>query len=764
MQVQDRESAWLWTLQARIATLAIGSAVLGLSCGILRADEPVGRAADAAGPVADADSRLGELRSLDTHSPFSPPATLGDWRERAAALRQQLQVNLGLWPMPTRLPLEPVIHGRRELDGYSLEKVYFESLPGFFVTGNLYRPLGQSGKRPAVLCPHGHWSQGRFYDAGEEATAKEIATGGELFPDGGRNPVQARCVHLARMGCVVFIYDMIGYADSVQIGEDVAHRYAQRRPDMETPERWGLFSPRAELHQQHVMGLQSFNSIRALDFLCSLPDVDTSRIGVTGASGGGTQTFILAALDGRPRAVFPAVMVSTGMQGGCTCENACGVRTTTGNVEIAALAAPRPQGLTAANDWTKEMDHDGMPQLQQIYRLFDRPDHVHLTSLLQYGHNYNAPSRAAMYAWMNRHLALGYDHVPAETEYQRQTREDLTVWDAQHPQPPSGPETERRVLEWWHQDARQQLQPPPSDDAAEWAHYQQKLRTAWQGLVKRTAPEQVRLSWIAEPTQKVAEVAGAERLDAIAQWRPAADQVERLPVSWLRPLGKIRGSVVWLDERGRDGLKSKDGSLAVPVQQLLRHGIAVLGVDLIGQGAQADPRETADLAPLVDTPRQFAGYTFGYNFPRYVQRTHDVMTAVSLARRLAGPEVQVGVVGLGGAGRWAVTAQAADPGLARALAVDLNGFTVSRVADWSHPDFMPGAGKYGDMAGMLVAAAPARLWVDGLDDTSVAAVRNAYQGLRQSDRLKQDDLSGNAAGEGLAAWIAEQLTAKDRAG
>ena len=141
------------------------------------------------------------------------------------------------------------------------------------------------------------------------------------------------------MGCVVFHYDMVGYADSKQI----AHRA-------------GFTDAEAELRLQSFMGLQTCNSIRALDFLVSLPDVDPKRIGVTGASGGGTQTFILCAIDDRPAAAFPAVMVSTGMQGGCICENCSYLRVGTGNIELAGLFAPKPLGMTGADDAIRRSD------------------------------------------------------------------------------------------------------------------------------------------------------------------------------------------------------------------------------------------------------------------------------------------------------------------------------------------------------------------------------------------------------------------------
>src|SRR5690606_13436079 len=166
-------------------------------------------------------------------------------------------------------------------------------------------------------------------------------------------------------------------------------RFAKQRPEMIGESNWGLYSPQAESYLQSITGLQTYNSIRALDFLTSLPIVDAKRIGVTGASGGGTQTFLLCALDPRPTVAFPAVMVSTAMQGGCTCENASLLRIGTGNVEFAGLFAPKPLGLTAADDWTKEMETKGFPELRQLYELFGASQNVMLWANLQFGHNYN---------------------------------------------------------------------------------------------------------------------------------------------------------------------------------------------------------------------------------------------------------------------------------------------------------------------------------------------------------------------------------------
>src|SRR4029077_9350871 len=186
---------------------------------------------------------------------------------------------------------------------------------------------------------------------------------------GARYPLQARCAQLARMGCVVFHYDMVGVADSTAI-----------------PHRAGFTDADAELHLQSFMGLQTWNSVRALDFVLGLPDVDPSRVAITGASGGGTQTFVLGGIDDRPTVAFPAVMVSTAMQGGCVCENCSLLRQGTGNVELGGIFAPKPLGMTGANDWTKEIEAKGLPELKALYKLYDAEDRVMAKCFPEYDH------------------------------------------------------------------------------------------------------------------------------------------------------------------------------------------------------------------------------------------------------------------------------------------------------------------------------------------------------------------------------------------
>jgi hypothetical protein len=348
---------------------------------------------------------------------FAPPSDRAAWEQRAEFLRHQVLVAQGLWPMPEKTPLNAVIHGRIDRDGYTIEKVYFASMPGHYVTGNLYRPKNRPGKLPAVLCPYGHWPDGRFIWKTDEQIKKEIDTGAETNPHAARSPLQANCAMLARMGCIVFHYDMVGYCDSTKI-----------------PHREGFTDAQAVLRLQSFMGLQTWNSIRSLDFVLSLPDVDPSRIAVTGSSSGGTQTIALCAADSRPTVSFPMVMVSMNMQGGCVCENAPLYRVMTNNVELASLFAPKPEGCAAANDWTHDFMTRGLPEMKQVWRLFGAEDQVE-GAHVNFGHNHNLHSRELQYAFLNKHLKLEWSEPVKEAPFVPVPPAQLSVFDVEHPRP-----------------------------------------------------------------------------------------------------------------------------------------------------------------------------------------------------------------------------------------------------------------------------------------------------------------------------------------
>ncbi|MEA2710514.1 MAG: hypothetical protein QOF78_3115, partial [Phycisphaerales bacterium] len=355
---------------------------------------------------------------LDHPDGFDPSAypNIAAWETRRDFLRHQALVAQGLWPMPEKTPLHPVIHGEIDRGDYTIEKVFFASLPGHYVSGNLYRPK-TARKHPVVLMPHGHWPEGRLMWRSDADATKEIDSGAEKSIEAAHSPLQANCVAVARMGCIVFQYDAVGSADSRKI-----------------PHREGFTDADATLRLQSFMGLQTWNSIRALDFVLSLADADDTRVAVTGSSGGGTQTIALAAVDPRVTVSFPMVMVSMNMQGGCVCENAPLYRVLTNNVELACLFAPKPHGAAAANDWTKDFITHGLPEMKSIWRLYNSADLVE-GAHVDFGHNHNLHSRLFQYRFLNKHLKLEQPEPIVEKPFQPVPPKELSVYDAEHPMP-----------------------------------------------------------------------------------------------------------------------------------------------------------------------------------------------------------------------------------------------------------------------------------------------------------------------------------------
>src|SRR5688572_11708354 len=360
---------------------------------------------------------------------YAPPqfSSRTAWSIRAAHIRELVLASAGLLPMPERTPLGATVFGDLTRPDYIVSKVYFESLPGFFVAGNLYRPIGD-GPFPAILSPHGHWAYGRLENSA-------IAS------------VPGRAINLARQGFVVFTYDMVGYNDSPQL----EHR--------------GFGGPREKLWGLSVAGLQLWNGIRALDFLESLPYVRRDRIGATGASGGGTQVFLLAAVDQRVAVAAPVNMISLHMQGGCLCENPPGLRLDTTNVEIAATIAPRPLLMVSATgDWTTNTLEREYPAVRALYALNGAADRVNAVRF-DAPHNYNRESREAMYGWMARWLQTApADTKRTERSFTADAPADLMVF---HQRPPPGNAVTPAELTYnWIDAARRQLTSFKKEDAA----------------------------------------------------------------------------------------------------------------------------------------------------------------------------------------------------------------------------------------------------------------------------------------------------------
>lgn len=322
-------------------------------------------------------------------------STLAEWKRRAASIRQGVLRGAGLHPLPDRCDLKAILRSHREYEGYVVENVAFESLPGFYVTGVLYRPEGEAAGVPGILCPHGHYPPG-------------IAA-----PD-----IQARCARLARMGAVALAYDMVGYRESTQ----------------------------TEHSDPNALSIQLWNSMRCVDFMLSQCGVDPERIGVTGSSGGGTQSFLLTAVDDRVALSAPVIMVAAHFFGGCSCESGKPIHKTppTNNAEIAALAAPRPQLIVSCGeDWTKDSAIVEAPHIRDVYRLHGRQDAFEHAHFPLEGHNYGHNKRIPVYEFIARRFGLkrdaacerGGDYVPEKVVIE--DAEGLRVWTEDHPRPAS---------------------------------------------------------------------------------------------------------------------------------------------------------------------------------------------------------------------------------------------------------------------------------------------------------------------------------------
>jgi dienelactone hydrolase len=310
-----------------------------------------------------ADRRNLEVPDTDTHVVLGEFPTREAWEAHRARVKARILTAASLDPMPEKTPLNAQRFGKLERDGYTIEKVLLETWPGFFLGGNLYVPT-TPGKHPAVVSPHGHWNYGRLEH-------QPLAS------------VPMRAANLARRGHVVFIYDMVGYNDTLQVPH-------------------GFNGPRETLWAFGPLGLQLWDSIRAVDFIAALPEVDPTRIGATGASGGGTQTFLLAAVDDRIAYAAPVNMVSAYMQGGSWCENAPGLRLGLSNLDIAASFAPKPLLLiSATGDWTKRVPQEEYPAIKRIYDLYSAGDKL-TQHQVDAPHNYNQQTREHVYRFLDQ--------------------------------------------------------------------------------------------------------------------------------------------------------------------------------------------------------------------------------------------------------------------------------------------------------------------------------------------------------------------------
>ena len=325
-----------------------------------------------------------ELRKLE-----SLYSNKEEWEARKPILRIEILKGMNLWPLPEKTPLNAVIKSKRLYDGYSVENVSFESIPGYFVCGNLYKPLDETKKYPAVLCPHGHFE------------GDSLGAWGRFRPD-----QQKRCATFARMGAVVFSYGMFSWG-----GEPVWQ--LDTTVVIEKPDQKVI---RKNHEEPLSITLQTWNSIRVLDFLETLPQIDMTKIAITGASGGGTQSFLLAAIDDRISVSIPVVMVSCHYKDLCVCEKVLPVNSDSKQIlnmaEFAAMMAPKPMLLISdGSDWTKNTPLVEYPFIKRTYSFYNAENNVENVHFPDGVHDYGFEKRIPVYRFLSKHMGLNLSAI-----------------------------------------------------------------------------------------------------------------------------------------------------------------------------------------------------------------------------------------------------------------------------------------------------------------------------------------------------------------
>jgi cephalosporin-C deacetylase-like acetyl esterase len=490
------------------------------------------------------------------------PRTLAEWQTMRSDIRNRFIASLGLdcelvdAPPDRRGDLRARVVGAvdRSRDGYRIEKIEYQTRPRFYASANLYLPASPpAGRLPAMFSPHGHWQTGKHTRA-----------------------LQIRCANLARRGYAVLLADTIGQSERTFMGHRDAASHAL------------LFAGAS------MPGMQVWDNIRGLDYLCSRPEVDVSRIGVTGCSGGGNHTLYLSAVDGRVSASVPVCSVEMFdiyfRKSQCVCETIPDLLTYADKPHLLGLVAPRPllimNGLRDGGFPTLS-SRQAYDRAQQIYALYENGRERIALYEANVEHSYDRAMRERAYAWFDQWLqGLSPEEAAArsreaDTWVEAEEAETLCVWGHG---PNDHPDDAHTLATYYAEIAP----PAPIENPTSEIRNPSDLR--------RRIIDEAFDGWPAHTPLRPEAVDTIERQDCTVElltyW--SEDEVP-VPALLFRPRdhqGRVP-AVVYTSPSG----KARAPELRA-VHEIVRAGAAVLAIDYRGQGETASGGHGGDLAAV----------------------------------------------------------------------------------------------------------------------------------------------------------------------
>jgi cephalosporin-C deacetylase-like acetyl esterase len=621
-------------------------------------------------------AQAAQLRDAD-----KPPTTRAEWEKRSRYLRARLQQGFGTLPEKP-CPLQPKVLGVLKRDGYRVEKLLFQTMPGVWMTANAYVP-DRPGKHPALLAVHGHWR------------------GARLDP-----VVQRRCIGPAKLGYFVLAVDAFGAGER------------------------GLTRNLGEYHGEMVAatllptgrtlaGLQVYENLRAVDYLRTRPEVDGTKVAITGASGGGNQTMYAGAWDDRFGAVVPVCSVGTYQAylgtACCMCEVVPGALRFTEEGGILGLTAPR--GLLVINV-TRDGVQFSIPAAKKslafaagVYKVYGQPERVRHTTL-DWHHDYSQAMREALYGWLAKHLKGEGDGSPIpEPPLKAEDPEALRCFPGG-----SRPEQWMTIPKFAAAEGRRLLAARRvPGDAEAWRAEATRVRRAFVAKVLGGFPA-------AGDLQATVGGGDGQPLRVTLRPEPGITLTARLSRG---ARGKPSPLAVLLDLEG--AAKAAQSRLAKVLHQ---DGWSVLTVDLRATGASAWPHDRIGGAPDHNT----AQWGLWIGRPLLGQWAWDVRRVLDAVQKLDGklPE-RIAVVGQGPAGTVALAAAAVETRITHVVAVDS---LASYVTDAPYKNqwlglMAPGIlREVGDIGQLAALCLPRRVVIAG--GVSGDGTRLTADGLRQA--------------------------------